>query len=304
MSINAVDIYKFDPTGMEDNSIPFSNLITDQMNCIADKKPLPKIIFPEGVYKYLVAPTLTIPNMDWEADGYVELFYTGVGNALTFDGGPNGIFNIRFDGFRLVPNPYSADTLVLTGVHHSHFRTRILGAGSGTQVTGGAPIQTACLRASWCVCTEFEDLTITPADVQYVIAKGSIQMPGGAFPSNVTGVWLDQVNKLQTTDCTFSRPILEGLNVGININNAGNCGFEHGTIENGYTGIVISTGGYNSFRFIDMEGNSNKDVILYGNAHNNLFLVCGSDGNLNVQQGGSRNAVVHNMDFVGIAFGG
>src|SRR5215475_4425111 len=279
MAVNIIDYYQFDPTGVRDNTASFNRLVSDQ----SIAKPLPKVVFPEGIYKYSACPNLAIPNLNWEADGYVELAYTGVGNALTFNGGNNGVFNLRFDGFHLVTNDKAADTLSLTAVHHSHFRVHIHGAGI-PQANIFQSYGQACLRMAWCVCTHFEDLSITPADIVQGIAPG-VSMPGGRFNQGIVGIWLDMFNGAQTNDSTFERPILESLPLGVLINNAGDCAFDNGTIENGGNAVIINNGGHNVFRQVDIEGNSGKDFTFLGGAHDNLVLMCGNNGTVSVSQG-------------------
>ena len=103
MSINVIDAFKFDPTGKTDNAGRFASFTAS----LSDLNPLPRFVFPEGVYSYSNCPNLALENLEIFGEGQCEWHYTGVNDALTIDGnstGPTqGVMNMIVDGIRVVP---------------------------------------------------------------------------------------------------------------------------------------------------------------------------------------------------------
>jgi hypothetical protein len=77
-----------------------------------------------------------------------------------FDGGI-AKFNLLVDGIRFVPSHNGTDTLVLKAIHHSLFRVKAYGAGP--PING---VRNKAVGLYLCVCTRFDDLTVTPFDGQ------------------------------------------------------------------------------------------------------------------------------------------
>jgi hypothetical protein len=263
MSINVVDRYAFDPTGAKDNA-PAFNTMAGEIRALTGK-PLPRIIFPEGIYSYSGCPNLAFHNLEIVADGQVELHYTGTGDALTFDGeatGPNGggKFNMYVDGLRVVPSAATRDTIVIKSAHHSYFRVKAYGAGAPHN-----NVPNKAISAYWCVCTEFYMPTVTPFDTSF----GT----GGGGSYDCIGLWLDTVTApamRQTTDCMFRDAIIEGCRIGIQLTDAGGCLFSGGTSEgHSDTGIYIVNGGQNRSWGLWLENNKNNDVWFGANAKDN-----------------------------------
>ena len=296
MSWNVIDKYNFDPSGETDNAPLLARLCNDLMALAINRKPIPRVVWPEGLYAYSKAPNFAINNLEMCAEGQVELCYTGSDDALTFygaDGTPTGggKVNIMFDGFRIVPTLKARNCLVLNSIHHSHFRVRVYGAGAAR-----GPNMGIAVRLDYCVCTNFPDLSVSPFDTAF----GGVA-PGGTL--NCYGVWIDKVTQpqnWQTTDCTFERPIIENITTGVYIADGGFNDFKNGTIENCGTGVIVSVGGNNRFRLIDMEGNKLNDIVFQGGAHENLVWLSGTAGSVKVSDKGSSNVVMRHEGWAGM----
>ena len=294
MAINVVDQYGFDPTGATDNAAKFDALVADIQGRM-NKRSLPRFVFPEGQYQYSACPNLAFHNLEIAAEGQVEWHYTGTGDALTIDGdstgpGGGGRFNMRVDGIRVVPTSAARDTVVIRAVHHSYFRIRAYGAGAPR---GAMPCK--AISTYWCVCTEFDNPTVSPFDAMFGMSGG------GSY--DCVGLWLDTVTvpaAWQTTCCRFTNPIIESVRTGIQIQNAGGCMFSGGTVESCTdTGINIVTGGQNRAWGLWLEGNKNHDVVFGPGAKANDFNVS-HPSNLKVQ----NNAPLANNSAHGVGLFG
>jgi hypothetical protein len=268
MAINVVDQYGFDPTGAADNAAQFTAMVADISNRL-NRRSMPRFVFPEGQYQYSACPNLAFHNLEIAGEGQCEWHYTGSGTALTFDGistgpGGGGKFNMWVDGIRVVPTDAAADTVVINSVHHSYFRIRAYGAGAPR---GGNPCKAIALY--WCVCTELQNPTVTAFDAGYGMCGG------GSY--DCVGIWLDHVTQpsvWQTTDCRFLNPIIEGVRVGIQLQDAGGCMFSGGTVESCTdTGINMVAGGQNRAWGLWLENNTNHDIVFGSGAKNNDFAV-------------------------------
>lgn len=225
-----------------------------------------KVVIPAGTYKFDTWPTISHNRVEIVADGPVFLVHTGTGDAITFDGGQNGMFNCRFEGFTLVPGPKTQNMLVLKSFHHSRVDVRVHGAGVGY----------AAISMLWCVCTE----------VRPVISISEAVLDGYPMPTiHIIGVLLD-ANPLgsgnRTTACVIRQPILEGLYEGVTIRGADFCTIDGagGTIENGHSGVWFEDGDYRPGSHVisrlEMENNESWDVYFGSNAHNNRVVFSGN----------------------------
>jgi hypothetical protein len=236
----------------------------DLRGYVEARKPLPKVIFPEGVYNFSTWPNLAIPSLRIVGDGEVYLCHTGSGPAMVLDGdstGPygGGKFNLELDRLNLVPGPGTTDSLSLYSIHHSYVRMRVLGAGLGCKA----------VAMYWCVLTELYNYSISPFD--------ALSSPIGGGNMDCIGLWLDKVttpSDWQTTACRFTNPIIESVRTGIHIEDAGGIQFTGGTVE-GCTGdgFVIKTGGNNQTWNLWFEGNAGYDVIFGIDSHDNRLVV-------------------------------
>jgi hypothetical protein len=290
MSWNVVEKFSFDPTGGSDNADELATLAEDLREYKAANRPLPRVVFPEGVYNFSTWPNLAINGLECVGEGNVLLRHTGSGPAITFDGvstgpGGGGQFNMLIDNFYIMPNGNTTDTFILNSIHHSLVRVHALGVG----VPGSKAIS-----MYWCVLTELNNCSVTPHD-------DKVFGPGGSY--DCIGLWLDKVTQpshWQTTACRFVNPILENLRIGAWLEDAGGCQFTGGAIE--YCterGIVIRTGGNNQTRNLWLEGNNERDIWFKYDTHDNRFEV--TNGNAHVQNDailGGNNRVVSPSDIL------
>jgi hypothetical protein len=270
MALNVVDTFKFDPTDKTDNASQFVALQASLKDKVANKKPLPRVVFPEGIYKYTGAPNLAVPNLEIEGDGYVELHYTGTGDALTFDGGV-GVMNMRVDNLHVVPTDAAKDSLVLKGIHHSYFRVRCHGAGAPRN---GVRNNAASLL--FCVCTRLEDYSCTTFDYINSISGGGSVINGGKN-YDCTGLFLGDELALggmqATTKCEFVNPVIELCTTGMYFKNAAGNTILDGTIEYCNIAIQLEEGAHNRSFGLWMEGNAAYDVWFGSKTSDNKLSI-------------------------------
>jgi hypothetical protein len=299
--------YNLDNTGVADNAAALLALRNDLAAIelsswqTGTQPTMPMVVFDPGIYRFTSWPNFALNNLNMVGLGHCQLWYaanpgTNVwGTAVTFDGTvatgvtdpANGKFNMRFEGFEIVPVSTALDGLVLEAIHHSYFRVRVLGAGAPR-----SGVRNSCVKLKFCVCTHFDDLSITAFD----IAMSNVVVPGGVGSLDAYGVFIDQggiPSGQMTGNCTFARPIIEGLYDGVvlNFTSSGGCHFYNGTIEAcANRGIWIQAGcSSNVFSRIDMEGNGTNAVCDSG-SHDNQFLYT-SGSVLNLVDGGTNNFV-------------
>jgi hypothetical protein len=143
---------------------------------------------------------------------------------------------------------------VLKAIHHSLFRVKAYGAGP--PING---VRNKAVGLYFCVCTRFDDLTITPFDGQ------SLDWPQG-FYEQCIGLWLDMLPGAgagPTCDCQFNNPVIEVCAIGGYIQSGVGNQFFGGTIEQCTdTGLNIQDGESNRAWALWLEGNKNYDVVL------------------------------------------
>lgn len=268
MSVDAISKYKFVPDNATDNAQAFMAMYFDLAALEAARKPMPCVKFAEGRYNYSGAPNFALNNLDIRGEGQVEFVNTGNDVGFVLDGnskGPigGGKFNLNVEDIRFVPSAVGTDTLVIKSIHHSRFRVKAYGAGNPRN---GVPNKAVAVY--WNVCTQFDNLTISPFDV--ATSAGPVNNY-----NNCIGLWLDRVtvpSDLQTSDCIFWNAIIESCRVGAYLQDAGGCKLYGGTIEGcSDTGMHIETGGQNKAWGLWFEGNSNYDVSFGAGAHNNVL---------------------------------
>lgn len=247
--IDVVTKYGLDMTGATDNAAKLALLAGDISILHAAGKPLPRLVFTEGILSFTQWPDLAYDNLQIMADGECRL----QGAEVAFDASkrnpgwviaPNEpqVNNLTFHGFDV----YGRVTFM--GIHRSNLSVRTIGAG---------------IEMVFCIVTKI-----------HPVVSGNGKNPTGLTLS----AWPGRPN-LETTACTIDTPCLEGCSIGLHIVSAGSCFLHGGTIESCGIGVQIDSGGHNHFYSIDMEGNG-TDVKAGSNSHNNGFLYCGTDGNL------------------------
>lgn len=208
--------------------------------------------FTPGIYCYTLSPNWAIQNATIEALGEVRMRYSGTGDAMIIDGTgqPNaGCYNNRVYGFE-IDAPTTAQNGVLVAVtHHGTYKFKVRGAGANY----------AGIKVVGCVCNRLEDPEVSPN------ADGGWYL--NAMPQ--TGLWMTGGVGTQSSYCTVTNPIMEGLakvGSGCGILLEGSFGnmFISGTSEGCVTGIALGTVAQgcrdNKFFGIDLEANTGVDV--------------------------------------------
>lgn len=271
MARNAIDFYRLDPSGNGDNAVGLANMAADLRVTANAKKPLPRIVFPEGIYKFSQWPNFAIHNLEMVSEGQTILRYTGTDDAMTFMGEETGQLpgigkrNILFDGFEIDPGLGAQNSLVIASCHASNFNVKVHGAG--TPRGAGTLFSAVCLR--YCVGTELRP-TISPQ------LDNLIDGFGGSPDCN--GVMLDILNgntDWPASACRINRPIIEGVINGIYSASSFYCEVLGGTIEQCQNGYFMLRGAYNYSSHVEMEGNKNLDVYCTKDAHDNVWALCG-----------------------------
>ncbi len=282
MSINVVDKYKVDPLGNSDNATAFASMRNDIAGYASANKPLPRLVFPEGIYSFSAWPNMAIHNLEMVAEGQAILKYTGTGDAVTFQGedAPNGIGfgkrNIVFDGFKINPGMQAKDGLVLESIHASNFKVEVLGAGI---IRAG--LFNSAIVMNYCVATEIQP------KVSSLSNAAGIGLGSGTYDCNGITLNLAQGNKLWPASAVrVVNPIIEGVQTGIDCQNAFFCEFKGGTIEQCQIGVNMHGGYGNYFDHVEMEGNKVKDVVVGSDTNNNVFAYCGDGSRINVSYSG------------------
>lgn len=267
MTINVVTKYGLDMTGTRDNAASLALLATDIANLRKWQKPMPRLVFTEGIVSFSAWPDLAYDNLQIVAEGECRLQHTGVGEGIVFDGSKRnpaanepGIDNFMFQGFDVYAKPVGT-AISFNGIHRSNLSVRVL-SYSGTTVR-------PAIEMSFCVAT-----TIHP-----VVSSMRTNPITGLYVT----AWPGKPN-LQTTACTIENPIIEGCSTGLYLAGAGSCICYGGTIENNTVGVYLGVAGHNMFYGVEMEGNS-QDVQATSNSKSNGFMYCGNDGKLNTNFG-------------------
>lgn len=278
MSINVVDRYDIDMSGQTDNSVKLAKLQTDMAVLHATNKPMPKLVFPEGICAFDKWPNLAFDNLQIVADGECILQHTGNGDAVTFDGstvnGPfagGGINALTFTGFTINPSMNGGNGLVITACHRSL-------VSAWVNINSAPTALYSAIAANFLVLTEIRPV-----------------VKGGAF--NVIGLTMDayQENQWCSTACRITMPVLESCQYGTFVKCAGYINYHDGSIEGCDTGIEVDVGGNNHFVTVEMEGNHTYDIVTTGNAHDNTFYECGdgSPSKLKTSMSGWNNRLLH-----------
>lgn len=219
---------------------------------IANQTIMPKLVFPKGIYQYSVSPNWAISDAIIEAEGEVRLRYTGTENAVIIDGGEvTGLaWHITFGKFFIECPSTAKNALFVRGIHASDIKAKVLGAG--TEYAG--------LRVEWCVCTDFDVIVSNNHEGWYLNSKPKY------------GYYIDK-RELQpagqggyTSWCSFTNPKVEGCQIGIYLDRSQGCSFYSGTSEgNTDVGIYLTANAiYNKFYSIDLEVNTNQDILCLG----------------------------------------
>jgi hypothetical protein len=260
MAINVAEKYNLDMTGGSDNSDKLATMAADIAAIHAAKKPMPLLVFSEGVVLFDHWPNLAYDGLKIFAEGECILRHTGKGHAVNFDGpaiypgdqgGPDGL---QFEGFIIEPTMNGGHGFVINSCHRSRFDVFV-------RLTSG-PTTTdfnAAINMVFGILTE-------------------IRPRVNGHKTNCIGLAFDSLPNrpdLPPTANRISLPILEGCEWGTYLAAAAYTNFYDGSIEGCGTGIEIDDGGNNHFIMVEMEGNKNYDAVTTAKAHDNLFWHCG-----------------------------
>lgn len=217
----------------------------------------PKLVFPAGIYKYSVSPNWAIENIEVEAQGEVRLQYTGTGNAVIFDAGPNAgdlCYNVNFGS----PNRFHVDapTTALNGVyvrsvHHSKLGFNVHGAGSTS----------AGLRVEFAVVTQFDVVVSANEGGWYSVVKPAV---GYFLTQRLPAIGLLPAETCSY--CYFPNPIVEGPTIGIYLDKTLGNLFVGGTSEgcSDYGVYAAPTAQWDRFYGTDFEVNGLADIYCFG----------------------------------------
>ncbi len=274
MAWNVADRYKLDMTGATDNALKLVGMQGEIAALVAFKKPLPKLVFPEGICSFSAWPNMAFHNLEMQADGQAILRYTGSGDAITFMGEETGGLaglgkrNIRFDGFTIDPGATAHDSLVVASCHAGYFRVKVVGAGPPP---GDGTLRSA-INIKFCVCSEFHP---TISQLDRAILGNDLGFSGSL---DIIGINLDRLfdkPDWPASACLIVNPIIEGLLIGIQSTHGWFTQVRDGTIEtNRMVGIYVKEGADNVFKNVEMEGNA-LDIWCTKDAHDNVFDRCG-----------------------------
>lgn len=270
MSWNVVDRYGIDMSGNSDNAGKLLIARTEIASMAAAKKPLPRLVFPEGFCAFSEWPNFAFHNLQMVAEGETVLRYKGTGDAVTFKGAESasggvgdGARNIVFDGFKIDPGHKALDGLVLSSIHASNFKVNVLGAGDPRNNNPNSAI-----RMTFCVCTELHP-TVSSLD-------GVFGGYGGSFDCNgLTLTTLPGHGELPVCACNIIRPVIEGVRNGIYGVSSFFNEVRGGTIEQCKFGAIMLSGRGDLFDHVEMEGNTEYDVWCAKDYHDNVFMYCG-----------------------------
>jgi hypothetical protein len=271
MSWNVVDRYNLDPTGELDNADHLAHMRAEMDEYWTARKPKPRMVWPEGTFKFSRFPNMALHNMEMVSEGETVLKYTGTEDAVTFMGEQEGELptlgkrNVVFDGFIIDPGDQARHGLMVASCHASHFRVSVLGAGAPR---GG--VLNSAIYMKYCVVTRLYP-TVSSLDIAIAgLPESRLDCVG------VTMDIIGQQEALPASAVQVMMPVLEGLTEGMHYTSAFFCIVRDGTIEYCRKGINYERGGYCSFLNVEMEGNQDYDIRFSQHAHDNHVWLCGN----------------------------
>lgn len=245
-----------------------------------------QLVFPAGIYKYSVSPNWAIPGAHIVNEGEVRFRYTGTGNAVTIDAGPNPT-DLCFDmqmGRIIVEAPATAGHGVLVrSIHHSRLGFRVDGCGSAS----------AAIKVEFAVVTKFDQ------------PEASINSAGDAWYLNAKpkyGLWLSRRGTPeQCAYCMFDNPIMEGVDIGAFFEWTLGNKLIGGTLEGcTNTGASFAAGALRDvIDHTDFEVNVNADIFCSGSeieirsVDSDSKIIINS-GSLNYVNGGTYKNITIN----------
>lgn len=230
-------------------------------------------------YAYATSPNFARTGVSVVAAKGSLFTHTGTGNACTIDGGSGGggLFRLRFENISVQGNTNSTHGFYVRGIHHSVFdHLRCLGCS-----TSGSAFQ-----IEWCVANEWR----TPVCSVNEGTLSPLPAHGMMLTRRGTGAeW--------TTTQTIINPVMEGLT------GTGSAGLYclytlsntilGGTSEGNYYGVYIaSVSGQHSLYNLNVEGNTQRAVLIDGGNSNIVTGCYVNDGTIELASTANRNLII------------
>lgn len=233
-----------------------SSYLADARDALAAANKPVALVWPSGKYTYSVSPNWAVSNCQLLPEGDVYLNYTGTGNCFIVDGGASpasGVINMNIGRFRIIGTSSAAHGAYFRAMHHSTVEGPTV-HGCGTSSDG--------IRSEFCVLSQWNRPTVSNNEGSF----------GSAAPA--VGMRLTQRSANgQTAYCTVVNPIMEGLAVGMRLDDSIGNNIIGGALE-GCTsqGLLTSTTAvYNKVYGTDFESNT-QDIYCSGD--HNSFIDC------------------------------
>lgn len=233
-----------------------SSYLADARDALAAANKPVALVWPSGKYTYSVSPNWAVSNCQLLPEGDVYLNYTGTGNCFIVDGGASpatGVVNMTIGRFRITGTSSAA--------HGAYFRAMLHSTVDGPTIHGCGTSSDG-IRAEFCVLSQWNRPTVSNNEGSF----------GSAAPA--VGMRLTQRSANgQTAYCTVVNPIMEGLAVGMRLDDSIGNNIIGGALE-GCTsqGLLTSTTAvYNKVYGTDFESNT-QDIYCSGD--HNSFIDC------------------------------
>lgn len=219
-----------------------------------------RLVIPAGDYKYSASPNWAIDYLDVVAEGRVNFYYIGTGDALIFDAGVGAqvCCGVRFafgNPIHIYAPATAHNGIYVRSVHHSILCANVHGCG---------PSPYAALYVAFAVCTEFQVTVSGNEDGGWYL---------GAVPA--IGYFLSERRPGETTSyCAFPNAVVEAVGIGI---------YCHATLGNVFVGGTSE--GCKQFgvycdakavidKFIGMDFEVNKTADIYCQGLGIEFISC------------------------------
>ena len=203
------------------------------------------ITFPAGIYRYTTSPNWAVDYLCLRSLGDVRFRYEGTGNAFILDGGTGvGVFGMDVGHFLVEAPATSLDGVYCDSVNHSRLSFNVRGCGL------------AGMRLKWGVVNEIRIIVSVNEGGWYLSAKPW------------WGLYLDERGGGDASAYNlFADPVLEGCQIGCEIENSIGNAFIGGTMEACTTyGLKVNdvTANWNKMIGTDFEQNGTADITCDG----------------------------------------
>ena len=240
----------------------------------------PCLIFEPGIYVYETSPNWAVAYATITSCGVVRLRCTGSGDSFILSGGAASAWDMKVGPFYIEGHDGSGNGVLMDAIQHSKIDFNVRGCGT-TQ---------AGLRMQWCVVNKINYIcSVNEPDSFYNDGTGVAKPKYGVYID-------DDASARFTTYNLFLDPIIEGCEIGVQIEKGTGNQFNGGTIEaNTDWGAKVATG-CNTNKFIggDFESNTNGDIEV-GGAETDI-IGCDSDNLIqfvtNATGGGKHSKII------------